>query len=440
MDFLSELLNSFSPSQDGFLFMWAIIAIAFVSFIIIVERWLEYRRRTNVNEAIFAEKIKALIVEKKVDEAYQLCVTGGKRALPSVLGSGIKMAQKSPKLVRSAMEGEFLKIIPSMDRRVNLILMFGNVSTMLGLMGTIYGLILSFSAVGVPGVSAVEKSSMLASGISTAMNTTLLGLIVSIPCIMAFAVFRARIDMVIKELDRYATFILRYLVNEHTPEKDYKFSGKRIKEEIDTEPNIGPMMSLIVILIPLLLSSAEFVKIGAIELNLPDGTAKKEIAEKKPEKDKKLMALNLRVEVKKDGFNILHHFKEETAEDDKGKGTKIKPEADISLKDGEYDFEALQNALAKVKWMALFELVKATQGNISKDISLSDLFRRHYGQKEAKSKEKGFLDHETIQIIANDAVEYQTLVSTMDAARNIRRDGIKIRMFPNVALSGGSAQ
>ncbi len=431
MNFLSEAFKGFLPSQEGFIFMWTIMAVALIAFIIIIERWMEYRRRTNINEPLFVKEIKKLLLEQKLDEAHKLCMTGGKRALPSIIGAGIKMKTQRPELARSAMEGEFLKVIPSMDRRLNLILTFGNISTMLGLMGTIYGLILSFSAVSEPTVSAVEKSALLASGISTAMNTTLLGLVVSIPCVIVFSIFRARIDVAVKDLDRYALAILRYLVRDHAPDRDYRFSSKRIKEEIDTEPNIGPMMSLIVILIPLLLSSAEFIKIGAIELNLPSASEEETMAEKKPEEDKDRLMLNLRVEITKEGFNLLHYFKEE-----KKKGQESKT-LDIPLKDGEYDYQTLKEQLSRIKRLVLFEIVEHKRPGIQKGSSLLNLFSWHYSQKNRNEGMKDFMDYETVQIVAGDEIKYQTLVSTMDSSREIRQENVRIRMFPNIALAGG---
>ena len=118
MNFFLEAFKGFLPSQDGFVFLWAIMAVALVAFIIIIERWLEYRRRTDINEPLFVKEIKKLLLEQRLDEAHKLCMAGGKRALPSIIGAGIKMKTQRPELARSAMEGEFLKVIPSLDRRV----------------------------------------------------------------------------------------------------------------------------------------------------------------------------------------------------------------------------------------------------------------------------------------------------------------------------------
>ncbi|MBD3314765.1 MAG: hypothetical protein GF344_03175, partial [Chitinivibrionales bacterium] len=273
MNILTEILNAFTPGAGGFVFMWVLAAVAALAAVLIVERWIDIARRTNVDSEKLTNKLRDLIRDNKYDEAYRICVSAGKRALPRVVGAGIYRAQQTPELIRSGMEEESLHVIPILEKRLNLILMLGNIATLLGLMGTIFGLILSFDAVAQPDVEAVEKSSMLASGISTAMNTTLLGLSISIPCVLIFSILKSRVDNAVQEIDRYAKAVLKVLLPGGSVQKGYRVSGRRIQEEVDTEPNIAPMMNLMVILIPLLLSSAEFIKIGAIELKLPESSA-----------------------------------------------------------------------------------------------------------------------------------------------------------------------
>ena len=266
MDTFSEFLTSFSPSQSGFFFMWILAAIAIVVLIIIIERWIRISARTNVEAPVFAEKILNLIRDQKIEDAISLCVAGGKRALPRILGAGMRRAQSVPEMIRTAMEEESLHMIPILEKRLSLIVTCGNIATLIGLMGTIYGLILAFAAVAQPDVSPVEKSSLLAVGISAAMNTTLLGLIIAVPCVLVYSIFRARIDDAVSEIDRYAIAIMKVLTPGDIVQKSYKVSDRRVREEVETEPNMVPFMNLMVVLIPLLLSSSEFVKIGMIEL------------------------------------------------------------------------------------------------------------------------------------------------------------------------------
>ena len=81
--------------------------------------------------------------------------------------------------------------------------MIGNVSTLLGLLGTVYGLIMSFAAVGRPGIDAAQKSELLANGIATAMNSTFCGLSVAICSIVIYAFLKAKTQKIIDELDEY---------------------------------------------------------------------------------------------------------------------------------------------------------------------------------------------------------------------------------------------
>jgi Biopolymer transport proteins len=89
--------------------------------------------------------------------------------------------------------------------------MFANVATLLGLLGTIVGLIAAFS--GVSEAAAAEKQQILASGISIAMFTTAFGLIVSIPCLVGFYLLSNRGDYLIDKLDEKALGLFNILSN-----------------------------------------------------------------------------------------------------------------------------------------------------------------------------------------------------------------------------------
>ncbi len=434
MNLFAEILKAFLPDQDGFVFMWILAFMALAALVLIIERWFDIKRRINVDAESFIDHLKILVKDKKNDEAYRLCCTSGRRALPRIVGAGLKRAGEPTEVILSAMEEESLHLIPVLEKRVNYILMFGNVSTLLGLMGTIFGLILSFAAVAQPDVDPVEKSSMLASGISTAMNTTLLGLMISVPCVLIFSIFRSKIDIAIQEIDRYAASLLKVLLPAETVRKEYKVTGRRIKEEVDTEPNIAPMMNLMVILIPLLLSSAEFVKIGAIELKLPESSQGGGDAD-----EKKNARLNLGIVITKKGFDLFHYFKE-SAEDTVAKEEESPAEkpTEIPKKDGEFDFETLNATLAKVKKKALFDIIRSSNPDVPEGSSLQQLYN-HYIKNDYSTVE-AFNDHEGVKIVAEEQIRYETVIAVMDAARGTKTPNGKVTMFPNVSLAGGIVQ
>jgi biopolymer transport protein ExbB/TolQ/biopolymer transport protein ExbD len=427
MDTFNEFVKSFSPAQSGWFFMWILLGIALTAIAIMIDRWFCLGSRTNIDSEKFVNKLVDLIKAKKIDDAITLCFSGKGRALPRILGAGISKVLTVPELMQSAMEQESLSIIPDLEKRLNLIVACGNIATLLGLMGTIYGLILAFAAVAQPDVSPVEKSSLLAVGISAAMNTTLLGLVIAVPCVLIYSIFRTRIDETIAEIDRFAVVMLKTAMPEDSVQKSYKVSNRRIKEEVETEPNMVPFMNLMVVLIPLLLSSSEFVKIGMIELKLPEsaqGGAGGSGAD--AENNSKL---DLGVVITSKGFNILHYFRKEPP---------VPGTVDIPLKNGVYDYELLGKRLSEVKQMVLLEILRTLKNDLQGDIPLVTLYSEYL--KHDFSSSKFFDDHECIKIVAEDKIQYQTVVSVMDAARGFTSSHGSVTMFPNVSIAGGIIQ
>lgn len=161
------------------------------------------------------------------------------------------------------------------------------------------------------------------------------------------------------------------------------------------EANLTPMMNLMVVLIPLLLTSAEFVHLGVIELNLPPsagGPGAQKVAQMPQEFTRKL---DLAVTITDRGFFISSSLAVLS-------GTNP-GEPTIPKRNGEYDFQALSQQL--------YEIKKKAQGR--------------------------FDDIDRIILIAEDDIEYQTVVSTMDAARAITINGKTELLFPDVLLSAG---
>ena len=172
--------------------------------------------------------------------------------------------------------------------------------------------------------------------------------------------------------------------------------SKRAKHisELD-HPNIAPMMNLMVVLIPLLLTSAEFVRLGVIELNLPpaaegpDGTALNQM----PIENQ--MKLDLTVTITDRGFFISSSMAVLSG--------ATYGEPTIPLINGSYDYNSLSQKLYEIKQRAVFQ----------------------------------FPDADHIILMAEPNVSYQTVVSTMDASRAIRIDGQLQSLFPDVSLSAG---
>lgn len=429
MDIFNEFICAFSPDQNGFIFMWILAVMASLFIFIAVERWIGIRRYTNLDTFKFIERLIGLVKEKNLSDAHTLCQSGSHCAVPRVLGCGIKKAIDVPGMIMPAMEEESLRIIPLLEKRLNLIVTFGNLSTLIGLMGTIYGLILAFAAVAQPDVSPVEKSSMLAIGISAAMNTTLMGLLIAVPCVFTYSVFRSKIDDVIAEIDRYAIALLKVLNPGKMINKSFRLSSMRIREEVDTEPNMVPFMNLMVVLIPLLLSSSEFVKLGMIELKLPESSQAGGGNNTGEINENELAKVDLGIVVSSKGFTLFHYFKSDSSKDT----------TDIPLVDGKYDFDKLNREIANVKQKALYKIVR--QGGMKSITQDEDIWKlQSLYRKNGFSSTEIFKDHEDIKIVAEDKIHFQTIVSVMDAARSIKTASGSVTLFPNVSLAGGIIQ
>ena len=433
MEFLSELVKAFSPSHEAYLFMWVLATLGLLAMLVSIERWLNLRRRTDYDAFKLFDKVKQFLDNNQRDEAFAICASGGKRALPNILAAGIRKAKEEPHLIAGAMAEETTHEVSQIEKRLNLLVMFGNVFTLLGLLGTVYGLIMSFNAVSKPEVAAIEKSALLASGISTAMNSTLVGLSLSVLTVMLYAFIRARVDSSLSEIDRYSVATMNLLIPpDFTQKKLIALSRGGGDEEI-ADADVTPMLNLMVILIPVLLTSSEFVQIGAIELKLPEAAQNGAGGGSTISKDAKL---DLGIVITSKGFTIANYFKADVkAAQTTGKEG---PLPDIPIKNGAFDFATLSEKLAEVKKKALFEIVKASSSTITAESSLFTLYKTYVSHDF--SAVGPFADHENIKIVAEDKIKYETVVSVMDAARGMRTSEGSVTMFPNVSIAGGIIQ
>jgi biopolymer transport protein ExbB len=432
MGFFSELLKSFSTSHDAFVFMWILAALGVLSLFVSLERWLNLKRRTDYDAGKLFDRVKRFIDGKQLDDAYSMCSTGGLRALPRILAAGIRKAKEEPHLIAGAMAEETTHCASQIEKRLNLLVMFGNVFPLLGLLGTVYGLIMSFNAVSKPEVAAIEKSALLAAGISTAMNSTLVGLSLSVLTVMLYAFVRSRVDSSLSEIDRYSVAVMNLLVPPDISQKKLTALSRGGGEEDIADADVTPMLNLMVILIPVLLTSSEFVQIGAIELKLPEAAQGGAGGESAVAPDAKL---DLGVVITSKGFTVFNYFK---AEDKTAKPAGAEgPQPDIPLVNGVYDIDALGKKLVEVKKKVLYEIIRSSSPGVAPDAPISTLYKafiaRNYGSGP-------FSDHESVKIVAEDKIKYETVVSVMDAARGVRTPEGSVTMFPNVSIAGGIIQ
>ncbi|MBN2424678.1 MAG: MotA/TolQ/ExbB proton channel family protein [Calditrichaceae bacterium] len=213
--FLSEFGKAFQPGTEGAFFMYFIALFGAIALAVAAERIYYIVVRSNVNADKFMAEIRKLVAGGNMDRAIELCEKGKQKALPFVVLRGLKRANESEELdfraIQNAVDEGTLEVIPKLKERTNYLSMLANVATLTGLMGTIYGLILSFQAVGSDTVSEADKSRLLAQGISAAMNTTIFGLAVAIPTLVIYTYVVNRTSKIIDELDEHLVKLINLI-------------------------------------------------------------------------------------------------------------------------------------------------------------------------------------------------------------------------------------
>ncbi|MBN1895512.1 MotA/TolQ/ExbB proton channel family protein [bacterium] len=205
---MADFWQSFMPGYSGWFFMWLLGLSGAVMVAVAVERAVYVFLKSNINAPQFMLQVFKYLDAQEIQKAVQFCRSLGDKALPQVIELGLvkmsKVQKVNPQSVQNVMDEGTLEVIPKLQARTSYLAMFANISTLLGLMGTIYGLIISFRSISAPGIDAAEKSRLLAHGIAVAMNTTLLGLAIAIPAVMIYTVIQNKTNQIIDEIDEHA--------------------------------------------------------------------------------------------------------------------------------------------------------------------------------------------------------------------------------------------
>jgi len=211
----AEYWHSFIPTAKGFFFMWILLIIAGFMIAIAIERAYYLYKVSNIDVSKFMSQIRRLIAAKDLKQAITLCRKVQNNVLPRIILKGFLRLQKAKsskaEYFQNAVDEATLEALPKLQNRTNYLAMIGNISTLIGLMGTIYGLIMAFRSVSEPGIDAAQKSTMLAHGISVAMNTTFTGLFIAILSILMYTVLHNKTITIIDEIDEHTVKLINIL-------------------------------------------------------------------------------------------------------------------------------------------------------------------------------------------------------------------------------------
>jgi len=148
--------------EEGGVFMWIIFFVWTIGIAISLER-LRALFKYDVDAPSLMGIIKKHVLLNDVSKAIQSC-SDSNALLPFVLRNGLKRANQDKEQIKDAVEASALEVMPKIEKRMNYLALLANVSTLLGLLGTIYGLIQSFAAVAQ--ADPASKAKLLALGIS----------------------------------------------------------------------------------------------------------------------------------------------------------------------------------------------------------------------------------------------------------------------------------
>jgi biopolymer transport protein ExbB/TolQ len=189
--------------------MWAILLVSVVGLAIIIERIIVIYNASKTKQDDVFHEVTNLLRAKKVEEAKDYALN-----LNSPLGyishAAIEqLGQKDEEKVRQAITEVQLTEEPLISRRLGYLAVVANIATLLGLLGTIIGLIMAFYAVS--NVPAAQRTAALAIGIQVAMATTAFGLIIAIPTLAVYGWLSALAERFLNDMDEISTRMSNYI-------------------------------------------------------------------------------------------------------------------------------------------------------------------------------------------------------------------------------------
>ncbi len=196
MDVIYRIVGFF---VSGGIFMYPILFVCAVGAGIAIERYVTLTRITNKNRGVW-NSLQPLIARGEFDKAREL-TSKDKSTIAQLLSMGLERqgAVRRRDDIEVVMEEAMMEIIPQLEKRTSYVSLSANVATLLGLLGTIMGLIQAFTAVA--NANPAEKADLLSASISVAMNTTAFGLMVAIPLMVTHTVLAQKTAQIVAALE-----------------------------------------------------------------------------------------------------------------------------------------------------------------------------------------------------------------------------------------------
>ncbi len=196
--------------HGGYPVMFSILGVLIVSLVLVIERayrlWMEY---DLVNSEGFMAMVQKMVMNNSIENAIRLCKKARPKLLPYVLAEGLKRSNDSSQEIQNAVDHAILSAFPKVNKFVNFLATTANVATLLGLLGTIFGLMRSFAAVAK--ATGAQKQTLLAEGIAEALNATSFGLSVALFCLFSYGVLVAKQTAIVDDIQKNSAKLIDLL-------------------------------------------------------------------------------------------------------------------------------------------------------------------------------------------------------------------------------------
>jgi biopolymer transport protein ExbB len=206
MDTIYSLVQFF---VTGGFFMYPILIVFAIGAAIAVERYITLSLVTNKNQKMWGE-LQPVMMKGDFEKAREM-TSKDDSTISRLLTMGLERqgAVRRREDIEIAMEESMMEIIPQLEKRTGYVALGANVATLLGLLGTIVGLIQAFTAVS--NANPAEKADLLSASISVAMNTTAFGLMVAIPLLVVHTVLTSKTGNIVNSLEMASVKVLNLI-------------------------------------------------------------------------------------------------------------------------------------------------------------------------------------------------------------------------------------
>jgi biopolymer transport protein ExbB len=187
---------------EGGIWMLPIAGVSVVALAVCIERVYAIMVVYNTDGKKLWQQVSAAVKSNQDAEAISACDKAGKSALAHVLKNGVAHAHGGEEVVATAVEEAVLEITPQIQKRTSSLGGLASLATLLGLLGTVMGLIEAFKVVAE--APADQKSVLMTKAIAVAMNTTAFGLLVAIPVTMVYLLLVGTTKKISDDMDVYS--------------------------------------------------------------------------------------------------------------------------------------------------------------------------------------------------------------------------------------------